>query len=399
MDKPKDNISYIFERFNKLINDLQLHDKYYKAEEVNLKFLLTQPDHLEQKISAIREGRDLSRMILEVLYGILKTYEPEMIQRKSLRAGQGHIVDGSSTLMVNDVQSSDNEQEIQTPVVSSNEQKNKEPHRQLILELEEDEFYTLDELDELDQFMAYLARKFSNIIVKKPKFLKNKGQTSNKDSRWKGKAQYNSGGKSGYKTGFVDMSKIRCFNCDEVGHFSTECRKPKSQYNETVEKMSMEMFHIHTSLVATTEELVEHETVKQENEYLKNKLKCAIEIEVVLREKLEKNKVKLKSFRNASQLVGQYHEKNKPCARIAIGLNYDALNNKRKVEGDKGKETVSEDVPAVLRKVGSHMFKVCEVNFSEEELIRKQEIVDEDNEKKCTEITPTSKAEKKPMVD
>ncbi|KAL8132490.1 hypothetical protein AgCh_008109 [Apium graveolens] len=99
MAKPKENLTNVFERFNKLINDLQLHDKYYETEAVNLKFLLTLPDHLEQKISSIREGRDLSRMTLEVLHGILKTYELEMIQRKSLRAGQGHIVDGSSALV------------------------------------------------------------------------------------------------------------------------------------------------------------------------------------------------------------------------------------------------------------------------------------------------------------
>ncbi|KAL8099537.1 hypothetical protein AgCh_031976 [Apium graveolens] len=332
-----------------------------------------------------------------------------MIQRKSLRAGQGHIVDGSSALVVNDSQSSDDEQEIQTLVVSRNERKNKEPQKQVILELEEDKFYTLDELDELDQSMSYLARKFSNIRVKKPKFFKNKGQTSNKDNSWKGKAQYNSGGKSGYKTRSIDMSKIRCFNYDELGHFATECRKPKkvkkdkayleleaNPFKETVEKMSMEMFYIHTSLVAAIEEvsrlskanekldiekqdlkqqLVELKTVKQENEYLKNKLK------------------------NASQLVGQYHEKNNPCANISIGLDYDALNNNRKVDSDRGKVTISEDVPVMLRKVGSPMFKACEVNFSEEELIIKQEIADEDNEKKCTETTPTSKVEKKPMVD
>ncbi|KAL8125549.1 hypothetical protein AgCh_013000 [Apium graveolens] len=32
---------------------------------------------------------------------------------------------------------------------------------------------------------------------------------------------------SGYKTGPVDRSKIRCFNCDELGHFAIECSKPK----------------------------------------------------------------------------------------------------------------------------------------------------------------------------
>ncbi|KAL8120262.1 hypothetical protein AgCh_017425 [Apium graveolens] len=121
--------------------------------------------------------------------------------------------------------------------------------------------------------------------------------------------------------------------------------------------MSGEIFDIRTSMVAAIEE---------------NKLKCASEIEAVLREKLEKNEVKLKSFKNASQLVGQYHEKIKPCANIAIGLDYDALNNNKKSEGDKGKEV---------------------------ELVIKQELSDEANEKKCTETTPTPKTEKKPMVD
>ena len=189
-----------------------------------------------------------------------------------------------------------------------------------------------------------------------------------------------------------------------------------SQYKETVEKMSTEMFHIHTSMVAANEEvsrltkiieklenekqeaevlLVELDAAKQENAYLKNKLKCASEIEAVLREKLEKNEVKLKSFKNASELVGQYHEKNKPCANIAIGLDYDGLNSKKKNVSDKGKATEAEKVPTILKKVDSPMFKACEVNFSEEELIIKQEIADEDKEKKNEETTQSSNTEEK----
>ena len=63
--------------------------------------------------------------------------------------------------------------------------------------------------------------------------------------------------------------------------------------------------------------------------------------------------------------------KNKPCANIAIGLDYNALNSKKKNMTDKGKTTENENVPAMLKKVGSPMFKACEVNFSEEELIIK----------------------------
>ncbi|KAL8104597.1 hypothetical protein AgCh_028715 [Apium graveolens] len=107
--------------FNLKIWRVQLHDKYYEAEEVNLKFLLAPPDHLEQNISAIREGRDLSIMTLEVLYGILKTYELEMLQRKSLKAHHGHVVEGSSALIVNDREETEDEQDDQVPVVQAME--------------------------------------------------------------------------------------------------------------------------------------------------------------------------------------------------------------------------------------------------------------------------------------
>ncbi|KAL8115359.1 hypothetical protein AgCh_022007 [Apium graveolens] len=121
----------IVARFNNLINDLLLHDIYYEAEEVNLKFLPTLPDHLEQKISAIREGRDLSRITLEVLYGILKTYELEMIQRKSLRVGQEHVVDGLSALIVSENKTSNDDPRFQTLVASSSEQRNNDSRNKL----------------------------------------------------------------------------------------------------------------------------------------------------------------------------------------------------------------------------------------------------------------------------
>ncbi|KAL8103331.1 hypothetical protein AgCh_027774 [Apium graveolens] len=316
MAKPKERITDVFERFNKLINDLQLHDKYYEAKEVNLKFLLTLPDHLEQKISAIREGRDLSRITLKVLYGILKTYELEMIQRKSLRTGQGHVVDGSGALIINEGLTSNDEPRSQTPVVST---KGK----------------SWDDSDNDED------EKVGNYALMDLK----QGESSS------------------------SKSQVPTLTTTDLN---------VSQYKETVEKMSIKMFHIHTSIVAANEEvsrltkineklenekqeaellLVELEAVRQENAYMKNKLKYATEIEAVLREKLEKNEVKLKSFKNASELVGQYHEKNKSCANIVIDLNYDALNNKKK-------------------------------NI---------EIIDEDNEKKNAEATQSSKVEEKLM--
>ena len=75
----------MFERFNRLINDLNLYNKHYETKEVNMKFLLNLLDHLEPRISSLRE-RDLSKISFDVLYGILKTYELELFQKRSIQA-------------------------------------------------------------------------------------------------------------------------------------------------------------------------------------------------------------------------------------------------------------------------------------------------------------------------
>ena len=79
--KPGLGISELFKRFNNLINDLNLNGKFYSKKEVNRKFMLNLPIHLEDKISAIREAKDMSTMNLDKLYGKLKTYEMELDHR------------------------------------------------------------------------------------------------------------------------------------------------------------------------------------------------------------------------------------------------------------------------------------------------------------------------------
>ena len=79
---PRESITQVFERYNKLLNDLNLHGKVYTSREVNRKFMLTLPSHLEHKISSIRERDDINEMSIERLYGKLKTHEMEQEQRQ-----------------------------------------------------------------------------------------------------------------------------------------------------------------------------------------------------------------------------------------------------------------------------------------------------------------------------
>jgi len=78
-----EELTIMFERFSKLLGELQLHGKPYDKKEVNLKFLLTLPNHLESRVTAIREGRNLNNVSRETLYGVLKSYELEYFQKRA----------------------------------------------------------------------------------------------------------------------------------------------------------------------------------------------------------------------------------------------------------------------------------------------------------------------------
>ena len=73
----RESITQVFKRYNKLLNDLNLHGKVYTSREVNRKFMLTLTSHLEHKISSIRERDDINDRSIERLYGKIKTHEME----------------------------------------------------------------------------------------------------------------------------------------------------------------------------------------------------------------------------------------------------------------------------------------------------------------------------------
>ena len=78
-----------------------------------------------------------------------------------------------------------------------------------------------------NQTMAYMAKKFSNIRFKRNHSSKTNGGDEQGSSGFnKGKGAKD-GKKGGYRTRSVDRSKIWFFNYNELGHFPTECKKPK----------------------------------------------------------------------------------------------------------------------------------------------------------------------------
>ena len=89
---------------------------------------------------------------------------------------------------------------------------------------DESDYYTLEELQQMeDPTMATLAANFSHIRFRR----KSGYRSSGSSSRSQRAGSSSSGSGKGYKTGMVDRSKFRCYNCEKMGHFSSECRESK----------------------------------------------------------------------------------------------------------------------------------------------------------------------------
>ena len=221
----EEGISEVFERYNKLINKLNLQGKFYTQKEINRKFLLTLPTHLEHRITAIRESRDMNEVSLERLYGVLKTYELEQIQQKEIygkgKSGQYiHCLKAEVPQKLEekiDKSSGLNKDVIiaEYGVTSPNQS--------------DGDFYSLEELEQLeDESMALIVKRFGNFRFRRNPDFKFK---SNYNRFQKGGSTSSNSSRGGYKTGMVDRSKIRCFNCNEMGHFATECKMQRQMKN------------------------------------------------------------------------------------------------------------------------------------------------------------------------
>ena len=218
------------------MNDLNLNGKIYTSREVNRKFMLTLPSHLEHKISILKERDDINEMSIERLYGKLKTHEMEQ-EKRQIIYGSGTVDSKNTTLLktitlvVKDVVVT--ETRIEKHVAEKHEFVEAEISENS-QEGDEDEFYSMEELEQLEnKTMTYMEGKFKNLRFRrnpKYKFRSESSYSGSSGSGFKGNRSGSSSGsynKSGYKTGMVDRSKFKCYNCNEPDHFATECRKPK----------------------------------------------------------------------------------------------------------------------------------------------------------------------------
>ncbi|KAL8121230.1 hypothetical protein AgCh_018101 [Apium graveolens] len=167
-----------------------------QTKDSNLKFLRSLPKEWKPMTVSLRNSQDYKEFTLERLYGILKTYELEIEQDERMERGKKK---GRSITLVAELEK---EKEMKIEAVESTSKVCENKGKGLVAENEDS--LSQDDMEDIDEHLAFLSRRFSKL-----KFKKNFGAA--KPNR-----------------NMVDKSKFKCFKCGLAGHFASECRKSDS---------------------------------------------------------------------------------------------------------------------------------------------------------------------------
>ena len=204
------------DRFTKLLNDMAMHDKYYYNEDVNIKLIRALPEMYDEKSTAIREANDLDEITLEAVYGKLRAYELEKQQRK----GRGEGRSKSIALMIQD-----EKEKLIKDQSSTNEKKDSCRKKDMKKVPSESESSDTDSDNEdmgseadMKEVMDMFVRSFRKGKFNKSRFSKNFFNKREDKKTKKGKSSFVK----------LDKAYVKCFNCSKLGHFASECKKPRN---------------------------------------------------------------------------------------------------------------------------------------------------------------------------
>ncbi|XP_074351444.1 uncharacterized protein LOC141690552 [Apium graveolens] len=276
---PGEGITEVFQRYNKLINDLNINGKHYTIKEINKKFLLTLPPHLELRITAIREARDLN------LTG--KTLWSQIPQQQV--QPETRIVLPSNS--VQDVIVAEH------GVTSTNQFNG--------------DFYSMEELEQLkNESMALIVKKFGHFTTKcrKPKQGKKNSYDSNQKDKSrraylaKGKSWDDSDSEEEEVSNLALMAigdsnaspnkEVTFTDAEMVHHLSStlDCAHRENDriilQNDALQKEVNKLRLVH----------INQDELKEEVSFLENRVNCYKELETIFKDKITSLEIKVREL-------------------------------------------------------------------------------------------------------